>query len=69
MKDGDRVRIKNGEYKGKTGKAIGPIPMSPMQNLVPGKDMGGVILLWAVKFDDGSGDTAEEESNLEIIEE
>ena len=69
MRDGDKVRITSGEHEGKTGKVIGPIPMSQVQDLAAGQDisMEGAINLWIVEFDDGGGQTVEKEDNLEHI--
>lgn len=68
MRTGDRVCIKSGENKGKVGKAIGPISMSQVQELSPGKDisMEGAKTFWVVEFDDGKQDFLEE-SALELI--
>lgn len=68
MREGLRVRVISGEHKGKTGKAIGPVPMSQVQHLAEGQDisMEGAKTFWVIEFEDGKQDLLEE-SNLEII--
>jgi len=70
MKEGDKIRIKSGEHKGKTGELLGPIPMSQVQNLAPGQDisMKGAKTLWAIQLDEGNEQTVLEETELEVIE-
>ena len=70
MKEGDKIRIKSGEHKGETGKLLGPIPMSRVQNLAPGQDvsMKGAKTLWAIQLDKGNEQTVLEETELEVVE-
>jgi len=70
MREGFRVRITSGEYKGKIGKVIiGPLPMSQVQDLAPGQDisMEGAKILWVIQLDEGGKQTILEESELETI--
>lgn len=70
MKEGDKIRIKGGEHKGKTGELLGPIPMSQVQYLAPGQDisMKGAKTLWAIQLDKGNEQTVLEETELEVVE-
>jgi len=70
MKEGDRVLIKSGEHKGKTGELIGPIPMSRVQDVSAGQDisMEDAKILWAIQLDEGNEQTVLEETELEVIE-
>ena len=70
MREGDRVRVISGEYKGKTGRVlVGPIPMSQVQHLAPGQDisMEGAKNLWAIQLDEKGDQTVLEEEELEIV--
>lgn len=70
MKVGDKIRIKSGDYKGKTGELLGPISMSQAQNLAPGQDtsMEGAKMLWVIQLDEGNEQPVLEETEFEIIE-
>jgi len=69
MREGDTVRIVNGKNKGKTARVIGPVPISPVQDVTHGQDitMEGAKIYWAIEFEDGTQDVLEE-IELEVIE-
>lgn len=70
MKEGDKVRIISGEDKGKTGEVIGPITMSQVQDLTPGRDisMEDAVTLWAIEIDKENRQTVLKEKEFELIE-
>ena len=69
METGVRVRIKTGQYKEKTGKVIGAVPMRHFQNAPEGQDITNEreVTLWVVQLKDGS-QTTKEEKDLEVIQ-
>ena len=70
MKEGNKIRVKSGEHKGKTGEILGSMPMSQVQSLAPGQDisMENANTLWIIQLDRGNEQTLLEETELEIIE-
>ena len=69
MEIGVRVRIKSGQYKDKTGKVIGVVPMRHFQDAPEIQDITneGAITLWVVQLKDGS-QTTKEEKDLDVIQ-
>jgi ribosomal protein L24 len=69
MKYGDRIKVVNGEYKGKIGTVLGPIPWSRYEDLVTGRDIGTgpVKSKWSVELDGGKIQTSLENQDLELI--
>ena len=70
MKYGDKIRVVNGEYKGKIGTVLGPIPWSRYEDLVTGRNISteAVSYKWSVELDDGKIQTSLEDKDLELIE-
>ena len=58
MKEGDRVRVISGKYKGKTGIIFGTVQMGQENEMKP--------VLCVVQFDDGTEATLEV-SEIEVI--
>jgi ribosomal protein L24 len=69
MKYGDRVKVIRGEYEGKIGTVLGPIPWNQYEDLVTGRDIstGAVSYKWSIQLDDGNKQTSLEDNDIELI--
>ena len=63
MKDGDEIRVINGNHRGKTGVVSGKGTIKQVGALEEEREIGW----WIVIFEDGSSETIHE-SEMEIIE-